>query len=127
MSCSSIIHRYCLVVRVFAKDPGDGGSIPGRVIPKTQKWFLIPPCLTLSIIRYGSMVKWINPGEGVVPFHTPRCRSYLKGTFTFSSTIVGKFLLLYIQPVTVSRVQCDTRSIFWQSTTGVNLIFRLQD
>ena len=23
--------------RVFANDPGDRGSIPGRVIPKTQK------------------------------------------------------------------------------------------
>ena len=26
-----------LAVRVFANDPGDLGSIPGRVIPKTQK------------------------------------------------------------------------------------------
>ena len=25
------------------------------------------PCLTLSIIRYGSRVKWSNPGKGVVP------------------------------------------------------------
>ena len=25
------------MVRVFANDPGDRGSIPGRVIPKTQK------------------------------------------------------------------------------------------
>ena len=31
-------------------------SIPGRVIPKTQKCYLMPPCLTLSIIRYGSNV-----------------------------------------------------------------------
>ena len=29
----------------------------GRVIPKTQKkWYLMPPCLTLSIIRNGSRV-----------------------------------------------------------------------
>ena len=26
-----------LMSRVFANDPGDRGSIPGRVIPKTQK------------------------------------------------------------------------------------------
>ena len=26
--------------RVFANDPGDRGSIPGRVIPKTQKMVL---------------------------------------------------------------------------------------
>ena len=29
-----------MMVRVFAKDPGDLGSIPGRVIPKTQKMIL---------------------------------------------------------------------------------------
>ena len=28
------------MVRVFASDPGDLGSIPGRVIPKTQKMAL---------------------------------------------------------------------------------------
>ena len=41
------------VGKVFINGPGDRGSIPGRVIPKTfKKWYLIPPCLTLSIIRY---------------------------------------------------------------------------
>ena len=29
-----------LAVRVFANGPGDQGSIPGRVIPKTQKMVL---------------------------------------------------------------------------------------
>ena len=29
-----------IMVRVFANDPGDQGSIPGRVIPKTQKMVL---------------------------------------------------------------------------------------
>ena len=27
------------------------GSISGQVIAKTQKWYLMPRCLTLSIIR----------------------------------------------------------------------------
>ena len=45
------------MVRVFANCPGDQGSIPSRVIPKTQKLVLDPPCLTLSIIRYGSRSK----------------------------------------------------------------------
>ena len=44
-----------IMVRVFANGQGNLGSIPGRVIPKTQKWYLMPPCLTLSIIRYGSI------------------------------------------------------------------------
>ena len=55
---------------------GGRGSIPGRVIQKTQKWYLISPCLTLSIIRNGSRVKWCNTGKGVVPFPTPWCSSY---------------------------------------------------
>ena len=40
-----------LMRTVFASGPRDRCSISGRVIPKTQKWYLMPPCLTLSIIR----------------------------------------------------------------------------
>ena len=29
---------------------------------RLEKWYLIPSCLTLSIIRYVSRVKWSNPG-----------------------------------------------------------------
>ena len=34
------------------------------------KWYLIPPCLTLRIIRYISRVKWSNPSKGVPPCPT---------------------------------------------------------
>ena len=57
---------------------GDPGSIPGRVIPKYQKWYLMPACLALSIIRWGSRVKWSNPGNGVASSSTPPCSSYWK-------------------------------------------------
>ena len=40
------------------------------------KWYLIPPCLTISIIRYVSRVKWSNSA----PSPTPRCSSYWKGS-----------------------------------------------
>ena len=63
--------------RVLANGPGDRGS--SRVIPKTKKkWYLIPLCLTLSIIWCVSIVKWSNSGKGVVPSPRPRCRSYWK-------------------------------------------------
>ena len=65
---------------VFANGPGNRSSIPGRVIPKTQKWYLIPPCLAFSTIRWGSRVKWSNPGKGVAPSPAPRCSSYWKGS-----------------------------------------------
>ena len=47
-----------LVGRVFVNGLGDQGSFSGRVIPKLQKCYLIPPCLTFSIIRCVSRVKW---------------------------------------------------------------------
>ena len=40
--------------------------------------YLIPPCLTLSIIRYRSRVKWSNPGKEVAPFPTPRWKGNLR-------------------------------------------------
>ena len=78
-----------LVSRVFTNGQGGQGSIPGRVIPKTfKKWYLMPPCLTLSIIRYVSRVKWSNPRKGVAPSLIPQCSSYWKGSFwvTLDST-----------------------------------------
>ena len=38
----------------------------------------MPPCLTLSIIRYGSRVKWSNPGKGVAPSPTSWCSKLSK-------------------------------------------------
>ena len=46
---------------------------------RLKKWYLMPACLTLSIIMCGSKVKWNNPGKGVAPSPTPRCSSYRKG------------------------------------------------
>ena len=40
-----------IMSRVFANGPVDQGSIPDRVLPKTQKSYLMPPCLALSTIR----------------------------------------------------------------------------
>ena len=37
--------------RVFNNGPGERGSIPGQVIPKTQKWYLMPLGLTLKTVR----------------------------------------------------------------------------
>ena len=56
--------------RGFANGAGDRISILGRVIPKTQKWYLMQPYLTLSTIRYRSRVKWSNPGKVVLQRET---------------------------------------------------------
>ena len=46
---------------------------------RLKKWYLISPCLTLSIVRYVPRVKWSNPRKGVAPSTTPRCCSNWKG------------------------------------------------
>ena len=60
--------------------PGRSGLNPRSSHAKDSKWYLMLSCLTLSIIRYVSRVKWSNPGNGVVPSPTPRCSSYRKGS-----------------------------------------------
>ena len=86
------------LVIVFANSPGDRGSIPGWVIPKTQKWYLMCPCLTLSSIKNVSRVKWSNPEKVVNPFPTPRCSSYWKGSLRVT---LGYGCLLYFLNVPV--------------------------
>ena len=71
-----------LMSRVLANSSGDQVSIPGRVIPKTPKMVL--DSAWLSIIRYGSRVKWINPGNEVVPSPTPQSSSYWKRSPRFT-------------------------------------------
>ena len=61
-----------------------------------ESWVqLIPPCLTLSIIRYGSRVKWSNLGKGVVPSLHLGVVAIEKGAFRSSLTTVTNFTTLY--------------------------------
>ena len=42
---------------------------------RLKKWYLMPPCLTLSIVRYVSRIKWSNPKKRVGPSPMPWCSS----------------------------------------------------
>ena len=63
---------------------------------RLKKWYLIHPCLTLSIIRSGSRVKWSNPGKGVAPSPTPRFSSYRKGSLQVILDYSCQLYLLYL-------------------------------
>ena len=55
----------------------------------------IRQCLSHSIIRYGSSVKWSNPGKGVAPSPTPWCSSYRKESLRVTlSTVANTTYLL---------------------------------
>ena len=68
---------------------------------RLKKWFLMLPCLTLSIIRQGSRVKWSNPGKGVASSATSWCCSNRKGTLRvivdYSHNLYFTYLGLWIQ------------------------------
>ena len=65
-----------VMVSVFANGLGVLGSIPGQVIPKTQKMVLDAFLLNTQYYKVQIKGKWNNPRKGIVPSPTPRCSSY---------------------------------------------------
>ena len=94
-------------------------------LQRLKKWHLIPPCLTLSNIRYVSKIKWRNPGKGVAPSPTPRCSSYWKGslrvTLDYGRQLYFFYLFIFTNPS--AQAGYDTWSIFKRSLTGLNSEF----
>ena len=70
--------------RVLANGPGDWGSIPGRVIPKTGKTVLIASLLNTQHYKIRIKGKWGGPGKVVTHSLTPRCGSFWKGSLQFT-------------------------------------------
>ena len=64
---------------------------------RLKKWYLMLPCLTLTIIKWGSRVKWSNPGNGVVPSPTLWCSSYWKGSLLVANLTLYCILILFHQ------------------------------
>ena len=84
---------------------------------RLKKWYLMPPCLALSIIRYISRIKWSNPGNRVAPSSTPQCSSYWKRSSPVTLDSGCQLYLLYLWIETVpmyllTRLQQCWRSIF---------------
>ena len=59
-----------MTVWVFANGPGDLGSIPGRVIPKTQKMVLDASLLNTQHYKAWIKGKVEQSREGVAPPYT---------------------------------------------------------
>ena len=87
-----------LGVRVFANGPGDLGSIPGRVMPKTQKMVLDASLLNTQHYKVRIKGKVEQSREGVAPFPTPWCSSYRKRSLRVTLDY-GRQLYLYIYRV----------------------------
>ena len=116
-----------LVGRMFTNGPGDQGSILGRVIPKTQKWYLMPPCLTLSTLRYGSRVKWSNPENGlsVLPYISVQQLLKRESQDRPRQVLANllRYIYIYIYTKHSARTGCNRRRILKQCLSGLNLKF----
>ena len=89
------------MVRVFANGPGDPGSIPSRVIPKTLKMVL--DATLLNTQHYKVRVKCSNPGKGVAPSPTPWCRGYRKGSLRVTHDYGRQLYLLIFYGINLHR------------------------
>ena len=111
--CNKVLKKRC--DKVFRQWSGRLGFNPWVAsYQRLKKWYLIPPCLTLSNIKYVSRVKCSNPGKGVAPFPTPRCGSYWKGSLRVTLDY-SRQLYLYTtaisRPVHIHRLQY---LIYWK-------------
>ena len=96
-------HRVCTLYS-FIKNPWSvvksvcqwprrpGVQFQVKSYQRLKKWYLMPPCLTHSIISYGSRVKWVNSKKGVAPSPTIE-----KGAFGLTSTTVANFTYISIK------------------------------
>ena len=121
------------MVKLFTNGREDRDSIPGRVISKTQKWYLMPLGLIFSIIRYGSRVSGAIQGNELRPPLHLGVVVIEKGAFGTPSTMVDQ-LTTYNnnQEVDTQRstsVSNDgsTRSSFFNPIHWININKRAND
>ena len=81
---------------VFANGPGDLGSIPGRVISKTQKTVLDASLLNTQHYKVRVKGKVEQSREGVAPSPTPWCSSYRKGSLRVTLDYGRQLYFTYI-------------------------------
>ena len=89
--------RVCVAKQlVFASGPGDLGSIPGRVIPKTQKMVLDASLLNTQYYKVRIKGKVEQSWEGVAPSPTLWCSSYRKGSLRVTLDYGRQLYFTYI-------------------------------
>ena len=79
-----------------ASGPESQGSIPGWVIPWTQKIVLDASWLNTQHYKVLINGKWSNPGKGVAPSLHLSVVAIEKGAFGLSSTMLGQLVYIYI-------------------------------
>ena len=92
------------MVRVFANGLRNLGSMPGQVIPKTQKndtMVLNGSLFNTQHYKVQIKGKWSNQEKGMAPSLIPQYSSYWKGSL--------HVVLNYSQPIYLSLMHCETQ------------------
>ena len=87
------------MVRVFANGPADLGSVPGRVIPKTQKMVLDVSLLYTQYYMVRIMGIVGQSRKGVVSSPTPWCSSNRKGSLRVTLDYGHQLYFFYLQVI----------------------------
>ena len=85
------------MVREFANGPEDQGSIPGRVIPKTQKMVLDAGLLSTQPYKVKIKSKVEQSREWSSDLPTPRFCSYCKGSLRVALDYGRQQLYIFAQ------------------------------
>ena len=100
------------------------------LVPKTQNWYSMPPCLTLSIIRYGSRVSGAIQGkEWHPPLHVGAV-AIEKEAFGSASTTVCRLIYIYLSLILISVLRdghntISYRTVDWSLVTEKLLTLKL--
>ena len=95
-----------IMVRVFTHGLENLVSILGRVIPTTQKLYLMLPCLTLSITSYRSMIKRAILGKELIPTLRLWFPSYWKWSLRFALNYGWPtYLYMSVQKLALNNLQ----------------------
>ena len=96
---------------MFANGPGDLGSIPGWVIPKTQKMVLDASLLNTQHCKVQIKGKVEQSREGVAPSPTPWCSSYRKGSLRVTLDY-GRQLYLLVSKIKFTWCVCVSQVFY---------------
>ena len=109
---------------MFANGPGDLGSIPGRVIPKTQKMVLDASLLSTQHYKVRIKGKVEQSRKGVAPSPTHWCSSYRKGSLRVTLDYGRQ---LYLLTVIFSQNIYDLLQDHLQKSLDVPLIWYFEN
>ena len=114
-----------IMVRVFANGPGDLGSIPGQVIPKTQKMVLDVFLLITQHYKVRIKGKVGQPWERSSNLPTLWCSSYLKRslwvTFDYNHQLLLLYIYIYIYIYTDIFIHKQTVSFYYNSSMWLDM------